>query len=175
MSFPSVQNLRCCEVFISKSDKTINFNYKIWCLVKFYFQNITRCFPWIQHPTRCIFLYSKSDLPEYYNWKSNALSFSYSKSDAVKFSSFLNLTRCKISTQNLTLFFSKPDALYCFAFKYWHVKKILFQNLMCWLFLNTQSGTLWKYRIKTWRVVLFVSKSDALFSFQFEIWRVMKL
>ena len=146
---------------------------KIWCLVNFYFQNLMRFFPWIQHLTRCIFLYSKSDMSECKNTKSNALSFLNSKSDAVKFSSIQNLTRCKISTQNLTPFLAKSDALYCFAFKHWHVKKILFGNLMCWLFLNTESGTLYNYQVEIWCLVLFVSKSDALFSFQFEIWHLI--
>ena len=165
MSFPSVQNLTCCEVFNSKSGQTKKFNFKIWCLLEFYFQNLMRCFPWIQHLTRCIFLYSKSDMSEYYNSKFNALSFSYAKSDAVNFSSIQNLTRCKISTQNLTPFFSKSDALYCFAFKHWHAKKNLISK--------SNVLTFFKYRI--WQLVKLSSQNLMPCFFCFKIRRVVFL
>ena len=75
MSFSSVQNLICSEIVISKADQTKKVIFKIWCVVKFQVQNLMRFFPWIQNLKRCVFLFSKSDMSEYYKSKSNALSF----------------------------------------------------------------------------------------------------
>ena len=83
--------------------------FKIWCVVKFQFQNLMRFFPWIQNLTRCIFLYSKSDMSEYYISECNALFFTsisntlyciFLKSDAMSFPSVQKLTCGKILNQN---------------------------------------------------------------------------
>ena len=85
---------------------------KIWCVVKNYFQKLMRCFSWIRTLTRCIFLYSKSDLSEKNNSKSIALTL-FSKCDALKFSSIPNLTRYKIfNTKSYTFFFKIRRVLF---------------------------------------------------------------
>ena len=98
--------------------------FKIWCVVKFQFQNLIRFFPWIQNLTRCIFLYSKSDMSEYYISECNALFFTsisntlyciFLKSDAMSFSSVQKLTCGKILNQN-HFFFKKSRKLLSLLF-----------------------------------------------------------
>ena len=109
MSFSSVQNLICSEIVISKADQTKKVIFKIWCVVKFQFQNLMRFFHWIQNLTRCIFFYPKSDMSEYYNSECYALIFTsisntfysiFLKSDAISFSSVQKLTCGKLLNQN---------------------------------------------------------------------------
>ena len=162
MSFSSVENLTCWEVFNSESDQMKNVDFKIRCVVKLFFQNLMRCFPWNQHLTRCIF-FSKFDLSEGYNSKSKALSFLYSKSDTLKLSSFPNLTPCKILTQNLTRFFFKNRRVVLFSFIYWLVEKYYFQNLMCF------------FKYKIWHLVKVSSQNLSRCSFFFGIRQVVFL
>ena len=135
--------------------------FKIWCVVKFQFQNLIRFFPWIQNLTRCIFLYSKSDMSEYYISECNALFFTsisntlyciFLKSDAMSFSSVQKLTCGKILNQNH--FFSKNHEscwVCCF-----HGEKKTNVIYFCELFWN-----------KTYRNFL-ISKYDALFFFNWK-------
>ena len=159
MSFSSVQNPICCEVFNSKSDQSKNVNFKMWCVVKFCFEKIKRCFPWIQNLTRCNFLYSKSDMSDCYKSKSSALFFLYSNFDELKFSSIPNLTRCKILTQSLAPFFQNPTRCFLFRSNTDQSKKINFK-IWCVDFFC-------KYRI--WHLVKWSEQNLLHCSFCFKI------
>ena len=172
-----------------KYDLSKKLIIKIWCVVLFQIKIWHVLHFLIQNLTRCTFFRSKCDHTKQFHFKiwrvvkflirnlTHGILF-VSKPDAMTFVSVQNLTCCE-------LLISNSDQTKNVSFKIWCVVKLLFQNLIrCVAWVQNLTRCIFCIQNLTCRKIVIRNLTHCLFYIQnltlqnvhqFQIWRVVKL